>query len=54
MHVRRPLRLLNLAQSLSRYAEGLKLQDSLAADRKQGLIGDTLVLFQVRFFAEES
>ncbi|KAG2444287.1 hypothetical protein HXX76_001044 [Chlamydomonas incerta] len=46
MHVRRPLRVLNLAQSLTRYSEGLKLQDSIAADRKQGLVGDTLLLFQ--------
>ncbi|KAG2425750.1 hypothetical protein HYH02_014966 [Chlamydomonas schloesseri] len=46
MHVRRPLRVLNLAQSLTRYSDGLKLQDSIAVDRKQGLIGDTLVLFQ--------
>ncbi|PNH09006.1 Octanoyltransferase [Tetrabaena socialis] len=42
----RPLRVLNLASTLSRYAEGLRLQEAVLQDRKQELVGDTLILLQ--------
>lgn len=43
----RPLRVINLTSSLIRYAEGLCLQNQLAEQRRNGVIGDTLVLLQV-------
>ncbi|GFR44937.1 hypothetical protein Agub_g6025, partial [Astrephomene gubernaculifera] len=42
----RPLRVINLTSSLTRYTAGLQLQDSIAEERKSGLVGDTLLLLQ--------
>lgn len=44
---RRLLRVVDLSQSLVRYAEGLRLQEQLFQQRREGAIGDTLVLLQV-------
>ncbi|EFJ43580.1 hypothetical protein VOLCADRAFT_65732 [Volvox carteri f. nagariensis] len=41
-----PLRVINLASSLTPYLTGIKLQDSVAEERRQGLVGDTLILLQ--------
>ncbi|GLC40387.1 hypothetical protein PLESTB_001982300 [Pleodorina starrii] len=42
----RPLRVINLTSSLTRYLAGLSLQESVVEERKKGLIGDTLILLQ--------
>ncbi|GIL67551.1 hypothetical protein Vafri_20904 [Volvox africanus] len=42
----RPLRVINLASTLTHYTAGLRLQDSLVEERRQGLVDDTLILLQ--------
>ncbi|GLI71688.1 hypothetical protein VaNZ11_016993 [Volvox africanus] len=42
----RPLRVINLASTLTNYTAGLRLQDSLVEERRQGLVDDTLILLQ--------
>ncbi|GIL85789.1 hypothetical protein Vretifemale_14220, partial [Volvox reticuliferus] len=43
----RSLRVINLASTLTHYTAGLRLQDSVVEERRQGLVDDTLILLQV-------
>ncbi|GIM16960.1 hypothetical protein Vretimale_19528, partial [Volvox reticuliferus] len=42
----RSLRVINLASTLTHYTAGLRLQDSVVEERRQGLVDDTLILLQ--------